>query len=161
MTAYLGLGSNMGDRAANLRNAVRLLSEESVTITARSRIYETLPVGDTSQERFYNAAIGVETGTTPRALLDRCLEIETMMGRVRTARRGPRIIDIDILMCDGAVIDAEQLTVPHPRMHERAFVLKPLADIAPDAVHPILDLSIGDLLERADTSGICGIVGNL
>ena len=151
----------MGDRAANLVTAVRLLAEAGLNVIERSKIYETLPVGNKAQGLFLNAAVAVETAMTPLELLDRCLRIESSMGRIRKEHWGPRIIDIDILMCDGIIIDDVRLTVPHPQMHMRAFVMKPLADIASEAVHPVLKMSIGELLAMADTSGICGVSGSL
>ena len=138
MLAYLGLGSNLGDRRANIDEAVRRLGETGgVTVTKASSIYETKPVGGTQQPDFLNAACEVETELSPRELLREAQRIEREMGRVRTVRWGPRNIDIDILLCGDTVIDGDALTVPHPRLTEREFALRPLAEIAPNVIHPV------------------------
>ena len=138
MLAYLGLGSNLGDRRANIDDAVRRLGEtRGVTVTKVSSIYETKPVGGREQPDFLNAACEVATELSPRELLREAQRIEREMGRVRTVRWGPRNIDIDILLCGDAVIDEGDLTVPHPRLAAREFVLRPLAEIAPNVTHPV------------------------
>ena len=138
MLAYLGLGSNLGDRRGNIDEAVRRLGETpGVTVTKVSSIYETKPVGGPEQPDFLNAACEVETQLQPRELLREAQRIEREMGRVRTVRWGPRNIDIDILLCGDVVIDGGDLTVPHPRLAEREFVLRPLAEIAPKVIHPV------------------------
>ena len=155
MTVYLGLGSNLGDRFANLQEAVNCLCRSAgIIVTGVSAVYETAPVGGPDQPDYLNAAIGLETTLAADRLLEVCLETEKKMGRVRDERWNARIIDIDILLFDGSHIRTDSLTVPHPRMHERGFVLVPLADIAPDAVHPLKKLTVTDLVSECDVSGI-------
>jgi 2-amino-4-hydroxy-6-hydroxymethyldihydropteridine diphosphokinase len=130
--AYIGLGSNLGDRVANVRRALA-----EVEPARASRLLETDPVGYVDQPRFVNAVALVETDLAPRGLLDRLLEIERDLGRTRDGPRfGPRTIDLDLLLYDDLVLDEPGLTIPHPRMHERRFVLEPLAEIAPGLVVP-------------------------
>jgi len=133
--AYIGIGSNMGDRKANCQKALELLGR-SVRIVRKSSLYYTEPVGCDDQESFLNAVAVVETEHSPRELLDLCRTVENELGRVRTVRWGPRTIDLDILLYGDVVLDDPDLIIPHPRMAERKFVLAPLAEIAPDAVHP-------------------------
>jgi 2-amino-4-hydroxy-6-hydroxymethyldihydropteridine diphosphokinase len=130
--AALSLGSNLGDKRANLGRAIERLSDHGVQILARSADYRTPPWGPVAQDWFVNACLLVRTGRSPQALLDLCLEVEGELGRVRDRRYGPRVIDIDILTYDDLVLDTPDLTIPHPRLRERAFVLVPLAEIAPD-----------------------------
>ena len=133
--AYLGIGSNLGDRAANLQLAVDALANESgIEVVAVSPVYETEPVGGPPQDDFLNAVVMVETDRTPRDLLGVCASIEHAAHRVRDERWGPRTLDVDILLVDGTEVDEPDLQVPHPRMHERAFVLAPLHDVAPERV---------------------------
>lgn len=151
--AYLGIGSNVGDKAAMLAEAVdRLGAVPGVTVVARSHDYRTPPWGDTEQDWFLNGALGVDTTLTPHELLAACLGVETAMGRVRERRWGPRIIDIDVLSYAGAVVDDERLVLPHRYVRERAFVLVPLAEIAPDLV--IGSESVTEALARLDRTGI-------
>jgi 2-amino-4-hydroxy-6-hydroxymethyldihydropteridine diphosphokinase len=134
--AFIGLGSNLGDRLANLKEAVLRLSEaDGVRVTRVSRVYETAPVGP-AQPDFLNAVAEVWTRISPRELLAALLRIEEDMGRVRRDRWGPRVIDLDLLNYGRMKIDEHGLTVPHPRMHERAFVLVPLLELDPDPVLP-------------------------
>jgi 2-amino-4-hydroxy-6-hydroxymethyldihydropteridine diphosphokinase len=143
----LGLGSNVGRPLANLRESVFRLHE--ICLVSRvSSVYRTEPVGNADQDWFLNCAILIETSLDAFELLDRILRIETAMGRVRTVRNGPRIIDIDILLAGDRQINDAALTVPHPRMHERAFTLYPSAEIAPEMRHPLLHATVGELLER-------------
>ena len=131
--AYLGLGSNLGDRLANLQIAVELLAAQpGVTIVRSSRVYETDPVGGPPQPDFLNAVVEVETSLSPRELLAACRSAEGSLARVRDDRWGPRTIDVDILTFGDDVVDGSDLTVPHPRMHERGFVLAPLLELDPD-----------------------------
>lgn len=131
--AYIALGSNMGNRAENLNKAVWAVSLlPDTVVTAVSKIYETEPVGYKKQDNFYNAVIRVETKLSPRALLGACLGIEAAMGRLRSIKNGPRVMDLDLLLYEGEEMDEPELTLPHPRMEERSFVLSPLCDIMPD-----------------------------
>ncbi len=131
--AILALGTNLGDRAENIEEALRRLAADgAVRIVARSRLYRTAPWGDTDQDWFVNACVGVETKLSPHALLVRCQAVENDMGRVRTRHWGPRIIDVDILAIRDMQICEPDLIVPHPLIAERAFVLVPMKDIAPE-----------------------------
>lgn len=134
---FLSLGSNLGDRRATLEEALtRLNAAGSVKVRRRSSLYETAPVGKTDQPQFLNLVAEVETGLAPEALLDVTQRIEREHGRTRDARWGPRTLDIDILLYDDVSMDTERLTLPHPEMTRRRFVLEPLAEIAPEAVLP-------------------------
>lgn len=131
--SYLALGSNMGIRTANIRSAVSLIDADNCcNVVMRSSFYLTKPVGVEDQPDFVNAVVEVETSHSPRELLVLCKDIEQKLGRTRTFRWGPRVIDIDVLLYDDIKLDEEDFTLPHPRMMERAFVLVPLAEIAPD-----------------------------
>ena len=133
MKAVLGIGTNIGDRSQNIRNALRILdSIEEVSVTRVSSVYETAPWGYTEQRSFYNIVAEVETAYPPGELLAVCLGIEIGMGRVREFKNGPRIIDIDLLVYEGFVSNTEYLTVPHPRIGERDFVLVPLKELYKD-----------------------------
>lgn len=135
--AYMGIGSNLGDRLANLQSAVELLAAQpGVKVVRSSRVYETDPVGGPPQIDYLNAVVEVETGLSPRELLDACMEVERLLGRIRNERWGPRIIDVDVLTYDEEEIDEPGLMVPHPRMHERGFVLVPLIELAADPALP-------------------------
>ena len=157
---YLGLGSNLGDRQENLRAAVGRLSEE-VAIERVSAVYETSPVGYDDQPYFLNAVLAGRTGLGPLQLLRFAKRIERELGRVESFRNAPRVIDIDILFHGDALVETKELTVPHPGVAERAFVLVPLAEIAPGMVHPVNGATVADLL--AGVSGIDGVrlVGRL
>lgn len=137
-TAYIGLGSNLGDRDGLLRAALAALAEtHGIRVVAVSTVRETEPVGHVDQPRFLNAVAAVETDLGPRALLAELLRIERSLGRTRAGPRfGPRTIDLDLLLYDDLIVDEPGLHVPHPRLHERTFVLEPLAELAPDAVVP-------------------------
>ncbi len=142
---YLSLGSNVGDRQANLGKAVERLERKGRVVSVSS-FYETEPVEFTHQAWFLNCAVSVETAETPEQLMATILQIEQEMGRQRVQPKGPRTIDIDILLIGDKVIDSPELTVPHPAMHKRRFVLEPLAEIAPTVLHPILKKTILELL---------------
>ncbi|OGC30620.1 2-amino-4-hydroxy-6-hydroxymethyldihydropteridine diphosphokinase [candidate division WOR-1 bacterium RIFOXYB2_FULL_48_7] len=148
LTAYLGLGSNVGDREEYIEQAVFLLEKNpNIEVAKRSSNYETEPEGGVEQPPFINAAIEIRTKLSPQKLLDVCQEIETALGREREMEWGPRTIDIDILLYGDQVVSEDRLQIPHPLLHERAFVLKPLREIAPHALHPILEKEISSLYD--------------
>jgi len=150
---YLALGTNLGDRPANLRAAIDALPPH-VRVLAESPVYETPPWGVTDQPAFLNMALKGETYLAPSALLTHLKHLETQLGRTPSIRYGPRQIDMDILFYDDMRLDTPELTIPHPRLHERTFVLVPLSDIAPDLVHPLLRKTVAELRAGCDTSGI-------
>lgn len=133
--AYLGLGSNLGDRLAHLQRAVdALAATDGVSTVAVSRVYETEPVGGPSQDDYLNAVVSIETTLSPRDLLDVAMAVEQLADRVRAERWGPRTLDVDVLLFGDAAVAEPDLEIPHPRMRERAFVLAPLHDVAPELV---------------------------
>ena len=145
-TVYLALGSNLGDREANLRKAIVTLARPSIELVRASSIYETAPMLLEEQPWFLNQVVEVKTSLFPRQLLHCAQEVERQLGRKRTIANGPRIIDIDILLYGRTVMASYELTVPHPRMAERRFVLEPLAELAPRLRHPVLKRSMSELL---------------
>ena len=146
-TAYIGVGANLGDRIANLEEAVTRLRAFG-EVTRVSSWYETEPVDVTDQPWFVNGVAELETELNAEALLRALLTIEKAMGRERTRDKGPRVVDLDLLLFDNETVNTPELTLPHPAMHERRFVLEPLAEIAPDAAHPRLRETASTLLER-------------
>ena len=145
-TVFLGLGSNMGDRRANLNRAVELLSgKDGIDIIEVSSFYVTKPVGGPPQEDYINGVVKVETELAPDAMLFEMKEIERYMGRRPAGRDFPRPIDLDILFYDDLVRNEDDLTIPHPRVHKRSFVLKGLSEIAPGKVHPVLNKTIKEI----------------
>jgi len=153
-TVYLSLGSNVGDREANLFRAVEELARRGARIIRRSSFYETEPLEIRDQAWFLNCAVEAETALTPHQLITVLLEIEIEMGRRRSIKYGPRNIDIDILVFGASVVNTPDLVVPHPRMAERRFVLVPMNEIAPDSRHPVLDKTIGELLNSTTDKSV-------
>jgi 2-amino-4-hydroxy-6-hydroxymethyldihydropteridine diphosphokinase len=151
--AYLALGTNLGNRLVNLNTAADNLMPQ-MKLKKKSHVYETQPWGFADQPAFLNQVVMVETCEAPEHLLDHLKQLETALGRVPTFQNGPRLIDIDILFYDDLVLDTAPLVIPHPRLHERAFVLVPLADIAPDLVHPVLHKPVDELLRAITTDGV-------
>jgi len=150
---YLALGTNLGDRFANLQVAIAALPP-AVRVQVQSPVYETPPWGLTDQPAFLNMVLKGETALAPVELLKSLKLLETELGRLPTVRWGPRRIDMDILFYDKLILNTPELTIPHPRLHERAFVLVPLADLEPDLVHPVLGKPIHELLAALDTTGV-------
>jgi GTP cyclohydrolase-4 len=146
---YLGLGSNVGNRARNIYSALRRLQDE-IQLDRISSLYETQPVGYTDQPRFLNLVCAGETHLSPEDLLVLAKRIEREMGRKQGIRFGPRIIDIDVLFYEDLIMDTPQLEIPHPRLAERGFVLIPLNEVAPGLLHPRLKVSVRELLGNAE-----------
>ncbi len=158
VTAYVGLGSNLGDRSRNLQGAIDRLGKVGI-ITAVSSIYQTKPwMVDGYQPRYLNQVVAVNTILDALQVVTELLAIESSLGRVREEKNASRTLDLDLLLHGDIVLEASGVTVPHPRLHERAFVLVPLAEIAADVVHPILDRTISDLADESDRSGIRNIL---
>ena len=155
---YLSLGSNLGDRRSSLEAAIERLAGVG-TVQAVSSFYETKPVEFTEQPDFLNCAVALETEKMPRQLLKALLGVERDMGRRRPRAgqprvKGPRTIDIDILLFGNSVVETPELTIPHPALHERRFALEPLAEIAPEARHPVLKRTVREMLNAVPTGGV-------
>ena len=148
---YIGFGSNIGDRLAHIQNAIRALSKtEGITLEKISSVYKTDPVGYETQAQFLNGVVAIQTHLPPLSLLHTLKNIETAIGRQHRIRWGPREIDLDILIYGDLCLQTEKLVIPHPEMHLRRFVLAPLAEIAPDVVHPVFQETVQTLLEHLE-----------
>ena len=148
MDGYIGLGSNLGDPIAELRGAVSELESRGVELRSRSSLYQTEPVDAPDQAWFVNAVTEIRFGGRPDELLQICVNVEAARGRERSRRNEPRILDLDVLLLEDIVVSTDELTIPHPRLHERRFVLEPMVEIAPDAIHPGLRKTMRDLLKE-------------
>jgi len=154
-TVFLLLGANLGEREASIKQATQLISEQISPVGAQSKLYETAPWGVLDQPAFLNQVLKIETHLLPKTILRRMLKIEKQLGRERRLRWGARMIDIDILYYNDLVLDTIDLSLPHPRLHERRFTLVPLVEIAPYFVHPIFGKTNKELLEECtDTSEV-------
>jgi len=143
---YLSLGSNMGDKEDNIRKALKLI-EDVDEIRKVSPLYQTEPMGFKNQSYFLNCVIEVQTNSNPEQMLLFLKSIEQKLGRINTVKNGPRIIDIDILLYDDFCIETDDIVIPHPRLHERLFVLIPLMDVNPDVIHPLLKKTVRELYD--------------
>jgi 2-amino-4-hydroxy-6-hydroxymethyldihydropteridine diphosphokinase len=151
---YLGLGSNLGKREAELARAIALIGSPGLTVKRVSSVYETAPMYKADQRKFLNAVVEADTILFPVQLLHRLQEIERKMGRLRTMRNGPRNIDIDILLFGRFIVQTETLIIPHPGVPERRFVLEPLAELAPDLRHPVIKRTIREMLAAVPAGGV-------
>ena len=152
-TVYLALGTNLGDRAANLKQAIASLTPQ-LEVKAKSGVYETPPWGFEDQPKFLNQVLKAKTYLDPEPLLKHLKRLEIALGRKESFPNGPRLIDIDILFYDDLVLNKPSLVLPHPRLHERAFVLLPLMEIAPELRHPVTQKSVREMAEQSNTVGI-------
>ena len=152
-TVYLALGSNLGNRVANLKQAVAALSPQ-MEVKAKSHVYETPPWGYEDQPKFLNQVIKVKTYLEPEPLFKHIKRLEVALGRKISFQNGPRLIDIDILFYDDLILNTASLAIPHPRLHERGFVLLPLMDIDPDLVHPVNKKSVREMVALSNIEGI-------
>ena len=151
--AYLSIGSNLGDRINYINKAIEKLKQNNIKIIKSSNIIETEPYGYKEQGKFLNMAVEIDSDLEPFELMKLISRIESELGRIRTVRWGPRVIDIDIIFYDSLIINEPDLKIPHPDMQNRFFVLKPLQEIAPDFVHPVLKKTITELLENLNSEG--------
>ena len=149
-TAYIAIGSNIGNPYQNCTEAIHKISNnDSIKIISKSSFYQTSPVGGVEQDWFINCAIKINTSLTSDSLLFNLLNIESVMGRIRGGKWGPRLIDLDLLFYDSLISNKKKLTIPHPEIQKRNFVLMPLSDIAENLIHPVLKKTIGDLLKES------------
>lgn len=148
---YIGIGSNLGNREENCLHAIKLLEKGGIIVKKRSSLYETEQWGVKDQPPFLNMAIEIETALKPKELLALLKDIETEVGREKTYHWGPRIIDLDILLFNNRIVNTDDLRIPHPFMHERDFVLRPLHEIAPSVKHPLLKMTVRELLQKLDS----------
>lgn len=146
-TCVLHLGSNAGDKSTNIHEALRAIERDIGAVKTSSQLYETEAWGPIDQDSFLNLALAVKTSLPPFTILESCQKIEVQLGRIRSENWGPRTIDIDILYFESCIIGTERLTLPHPYLHHRRFVLQPLADFIPNFVHPVLGKTTNQLLE--------------
>lgn len=158
-TVYLSLGTNMGNRAENLKQAVTSLPPQ-MTVKKKSKIYETPPWGYTDQESFLNQVVLATTYLEPEPLLKHLKRLEVALGRKASFRYGPRMIDIDILFYDDLILETPSLTIPHPHVYDRGFVLVPLMDIAPEFVHPVTKIKASEIIALTNTEGIVPFQAN-
>jgi 2-amino-4-hydroxy-6-hydroxymethyldihydropteridine diphosphokinase len=149
-TVYLGIGSNLGNRQNNCEKSLSLLEEKGITIIKRSSMIETEPWGVQDQPKFINLVVEIQTELEPGELFCTLKEIEVAIGRTETVRWGPRIVDLDILFYNDAIINSSELIIPHPGIQDRIFVLKPLSEIAPDKMHPVLKKSVRELFQERE-----------
>lgn len=152
-TVYLALGTNLGDRLTNLKQAISALTPQ-MEVQTKSQVYETPPWGYEDQPKFLNQVIKVQTYLEPEPLLKHLKRLEVALGRKASFQNGPRLIDIDLLFYDDLILNKPSLVIPHPRLHERGFVLLPLMDIAPDLMHPLYKKSVREMAAQCDTHGI-------
>jgi 2-amino-4-hydroxy-6-hydroxymethyldihydropteridine diphosphokinase len=152
-TVYLALGTNLGDRLTNLKQAISALTPQ-MEVQTKSQVYETPPWGYEEQPKFLNQVIKAQTYLEPESLLKHLKRLEVALGRKASFQNGPRLIDIDLLFYDDLVLNQPALVLPHPRLHERGFVLLPLMDIAPDLVHPVYKKSVREMVAQCDLHGI-------
>jgi len=160
-TAYLALGSNVGDKLNNIQTAVAEILRIPAKIIEMSHIFETEPVGIKDQPMFLNCCIEIETELAPMELLEKCLEIERKLGRVRREKNGPREIDVDILFYGDKILDEPGLKIPHPEIRNRKFVLVPLAEIAPDFADPVTKKTVSQMLKECGDTAIVKPHGNI
>lgn len=153
--AYIGIGSNLGNREANCLTAIKLIRDRGLTINKQSSMYETTPWGVEEQPGFINMAIEIETSLEPEKLLESLKCIEAEIGRQDSYRWGPRVIDLDILLYADIIINSPMLQIPHPLMHQRDFVLRPMSEIAPDKMHPVIKKTIDKLLAEEARTTAC------
>lgn len=146
-TAYIGIGSNLSNREKNCKDAIQLIQKKGIKVVKQSSMYETKPWGVKDQPRFINMAIEIETGKSPEELLKLLKNIEKEIGRTKTIKWGPRVVDLDILFYDDLIFKSHELEIPHPLMHEREFVLKLLCEIAPDKKHPVIGKTVKEMMQ--------------